>query len=785
MSEIEYFAGRVQTVRFSNDAQSYYVLNMLMDDGSIHTVRGHVPGLEVQAGTWFGFEAHWEVHATYGKQLVIDKAPVLKDGWDVPTAIKMLQGHGVGVRICESLLAHFGDDLLTVLADSSRLQEVPAITEFTANYIVTRWHTVRAMFQSLKFLGDLGLPKAKVDQIYSQFGDNAERILSEDPWSLVQIEGITFDHADEVARRLRLDMESPQRLRGATLAACKSRRGLGHLFMTSGELLDCLRPSHPTVEKAEVAKTLKQLRDEDLLVLDNRTRAGVTAIYEPWFNLLEHESARMLAERSKDAQILAEEVDVYLKKLATVGPKTREVAEDQSTSLAATARMAIQEWSSHGNLKLSEAQLQGAVNALTEPVSVVTGLPGTGKTTLLRVVVKVLQDAAIPFLLAAPTGIAAKRLTMVTGAEAFTVHRAFGAKGMDLDGGREATYAGIVGDSNGLIDTDGSRELWGYSAAQPHPAKIVVVDESSMLDQHLLFRLLTCTSRDCRIVFVGDAAQLPSVGPGNVLRDMIQCGFFPVVALRDIFRQDEASDIVLAAHAINSGRVPKFEHKSLDYTFHEVRDEARILDTLIATVQKLYVRNANFQVLSPRHAGTLGVTNLNVRLRELLNPKTPTNREMRLGSETIREGDRVMVSKNNYRFEIFNGDVGKVKKLDLGSKIITVKIHGAPGAELQVDIPFKEAASLLRLAYAITTHKSQGQEYDIILLPWSNSFRQQLQRNLVYTAITRARKKVILIGHPEAMEKAVANNRVDDRNTLFPERLRAILGGEIEAASGE
>lgn len=785
MSDVSYYAGRVQSVRFMNDAQSYYVLSMLLDNGNLATVRGYVPGMEVGAGTWFGFEARWETHATYGKQLVIDRAPVLKDGWDVDTAIKMLQGHGVGARICESLRAHFGEALLDALGDVDRLQEISAINAFTANYIVSRWHAVRAMFQSLKFLGDLGLPKTKVEQIYSHFGDNAEKILSEDPWALVQIEGITFEHADEVARRLQLNMVSPRRLRGATLAACKSRRGMGHLFLTSGELMEELHRSHTTVDKTEVAKTLKQLRDEDLLVVDNRTRPGVTAIYEPWFNLLEQESAKLLSERTQEAKIVGEGVREYIKKLASVGPKTREAAEREGATLAEVARTATQEWSSHGNLKLSDAQLDGAVHALVEPVSIVTGLPGTGKTTLLRVVVKVLQDAGVPFLLAAPTGIAAKRLTLVTGAEAFTIHRAFGAKGMDMDDGREATYAGIVGDSTGLIDSDNSREFWGYSAAQPHPAKVVVIDESSMVDQHLLFRLLTCTSRDCRIVFVGDAAQLPSVGPGNVLRDMIQCGFFPTVALKDIFRQDEASDIVLAAHAIHAGRVPKFEHKSLDYLFHEVRDENRIIETLISTVQKLYQKGTNFQVLSPRHGGMLGVTNLNVRLRELLNPKTSTNREMRLGSETIREGDRVMVSKNNYRFEIFNGDVGKVKNLDLTNKLVTVKIHGAAGAELLVEIPFKEAPSLLRLAYAITTHKSQGQEYDIILLPWSSSFRHQLQRNLIYTAITRARKKVILLGHAEAMERAVANNKVDDRNTLFPERLRAILAPAVEAASGE
>jgi exodeoxyribonuclease V alpha subunit len=205
----------------------------------------------------------------------------------------------------------------------------------------------------------------------------------------------------------------------------------------------------------------------------------------------------------------------------------------------------------------------------------------------------------------------------------------------------------------------------------------------------------------------------------------------------------------------------------------EVRDENKILTTITATVQKLYDRKANFQVLSPRHAGTLGVTSLNLRIRELLNPKTPGLREMRLGSEMIREGDRVMVAKNNYRFEIFNGDVGKIVRLDPRSKIVEIKIHGPP--VMLVHLPFKDAPTHLRMAYCTTVHKSQGQEYDVILMPWVSSFRHQLQRNLLYTAITRARKKVILVGHLEALPQAIENNKVDARNTLFPDRLTYFL----------
>ena len=706
----EYYAGRVQAVVFGNDAQSFYILKMALDGdedldevSASVTVRGSVPGLEVKAGTWFGFEAKWEHHDKYGKQLAIQKAPVLKDGWDTATALKMLEGHGVGIRTCNAMYDHFGDDLVKALGDSEELQKVPSITKFSALHIMSRWQTVRALFQSLQFLGDLRLPKNKVEQIYSHFGDDTERALSEDPWSLVQIDGISFNQADEVARRLGLDLASETRLRGAALFTCKSRRGMGHLYLTSGDLVQGIASAAPEVSKPQIAKVLKQLHDEDLLVLDNKTRPGTMAIYEPWFHALEKESAVLLAERQSDAQFDEEGRAEYLELLGAVGPKSEEASTVDETGLADVARTAILEWSEHSTFQLSDNQLNGAVNALVEPVSVLTGLPGTGKTQTLKVVVKVLQDAKIPFLLVAPTGIAAKRLTTVTGAEASTIHRAFGAKGMDTDDDRESTYAGVVGIGGSAMTEDGSKEFWNYSTKNPHPARVVIVDESSMVDQHLLFRLLTCTARNCRVVFVGDAAQLPSVGPGNVLRDIISSGFFPVVDLQEIFRQHEASDIVIAAHAINRGHVPKFDHRSKDFIVVEVRNEQQILDTMTATVQKLYERKTNFQVLSPRHSGTLGVTNLNLRIRELLNPKTPGLKEMRLGAETIREGDRVMVSKNNYRYEIFNGDVGKVVRLDQKGKIVEIKIHGPP--VMIVQMTFKDAPRYLRLAYCVTVHK--------------------------------------------------------------------------------
>ena len=355
----------------------------------------------------------------------------------------------------------------------------------------------------------------------------------------------------------------------------------------------------------------------------------------------------------------------------------------------------------------------------------------------------------------------------MTGAKAYTIHRAFDAKGVS-DGSRESSYAGITGDSEvrvGGFDENGS---WGYGGGNTHPAQVVIVDEASMLDQHLIWRVLTCTAEYCRIVFVGDAAQLPSVGPGNVLRDLISCGKFPMVNLQKIFRQEGTSAIVYAAHSIFRGEVPECTPPS-DFALVQVAGEDQALAVLLQLAQKLYDARSNFQVLSPRHQGVVGVTNLNVRIRELLNPPRPGLQEIRIGEEAVREDDRIMVVKNDYKLGVFNGDVGKVSKIDRRLKEVELKIFGV--SPLYIKVPFKDVGQLIRLAYACTVHKSQGLEYDVIVMPLVDGFRQQLQRNLLYTAVTRAKKKVILVGTLTALASAVANDREDQRNTLFCDRL--------------
>lgn len=809
MSSVDYFSGRVHTVVFANEAQDFYVLRVVLDKtddvtamfGSDRTVpvRGTFPGTKLDIGSWVGFEGKWEHHEKYGRQIAVTRAPVVRGGWTTEMAIAMLVSNGVGERVCARLKDQFGANLVQELdqATADSLGVIPGLTPFACAHIVSRWTSIRAYFKTLEFLSEAAVPKAKIGEVWRTFGDEATEILSKNPWALVQIEGIKFEQADEVARRLGLDMGSILRVHGAVVHCCRERRGMGHLFLTSSELVTAVREIVPAAAAEDVARTIGDLHKANRLIVDRATRPGTTAIYEPWFYTIEQACADLLAARRLAALPDAEDTAAdavtkainslplppYWKKLGGVGPLAEQATLDTPGDVQAVARAAIEDWSSTSHVILSQSQRMGVLNALTQPVSILTGLPGTGKSTSLKAVVSILRDAGIPFLLCAPTGIAAKRMSSLTGASASTIHRAFGATGWDKGNEREATYVGVVGDSadNRAVEgSDGSEEVWGFSPENPHPAKVVVIDESSMVDQHLLYRLLTCTHRMARLVFVGDPAQLPSVGPGNVLRDMISTNLFPTIRLTEIFRQEETSDIILAAHQVFRGEVPTCgSNKASDFVFVDLDDEATNLDFIVKLASRLFKKRDNFQVLSPRHAGMLGVTNLNNKLRDIINPAAAGLAEMRLGSEVVREDDRVMVVKNNYDKGIFNGDTGKIARLDRKGHEVEIKIHGPP--VVLVRLTFRESPKHLRLAYAVTVHKMQGQEADTIIMPVVRGFAHQLQRNLLYTGITRARKRVFLVGHRDALAKAVANDREDIRNTLFPDRLLIAAKAPVSA----
>ncbi len=744
MSQTSKFCGRVTSLVYKAD--DFHIIKFATDKGQIYTAKGQFPFQDVKVGTWVSFEGKWIDHDQYGRQISVLLSPVDPGDWDDERVDSVLSSNGVGPQVRDEIrkLSRTSGVPMYNLMNSGDLSGTP-LDEFTWKFAISRWNSVRVMFEVVDFLSVAGVPPNSVSKIWSTLGDSLQETITSDPWVLVKVAGISFKQSDEVAMRLGVSLSNPGRLRGAVISAVNDVYLEGHSFANTGQILGHLSNLMPThsFDSRDIAVAIRGLRD-DRQVAVRKAEDGSSAIYDPWVDSMEEFCSVSLVERISGA----------------VTDISRETISEE-----------IRKWSEGRGIHVTHHQTKAAVDAVVEPVSILTGLPGTGKTTTLQVVVSILQDLHTPYLLVAPTGIAAKRLSSVTGASASTVHRAFSASGFGSDSDRESTYVGVTGSSSAVL-TDTSKEVWEYGPNNPHPARVVVIDECSMVDLHMLYRILQGTSKDCRLVFVGDPYQLPSVGAGDVLRSLVKSGRFVHTHLKDIFRQEGTSGIVTAAHDVHAGRTP--DVTGGDFKLIPCSSESEASEIIKALSVKLFEREKNFQVLSPRHMGEAGVTGLNEVLRMAINPPSLGSSECRVMGSPIREGDRIMVIKNDYDKGVYNGDVGKVSHIDKRSQTLELRIFsGSPGGtDLVVRYPYNKGPIPIRLAYAQTIHKSQGQEYDHIVVPVLESFGRQLQRNLVYTAITRAKRKVFLVGEISALTKAVQNDVQESRNTLLQERIR-------------
>lgn len=769
------FSGTVSSVVYENG--DFKILKVLLDDALTNfpvSVKGNFPAQDVQVGTWISFEGAWKEDPKFGKQLSVVRSPVSITTWTDDKVLAALGSYGVGPTVRSSLKiwgVSRGVPLQGAL-DKGTFEGL-AVDATALEDILLKWRSLRALMDAADFMAEAGIPQNVIGRVWTLLGEDFQNLVTEDPWVLVQVPGISFREADEVARKLGVSLDNPGRVRGAVLSVTQENLFEGHVFTTTSQIVSGVSSLIPNPEPSSqaVAQAIADLRKKGIFIVDREACPGTVAVYDKWHFEAEKQCAEILYKRS------AKKVDEVLlrKSLSKVGSSVGELS-DKGATLEELAQEALQVWARGKKISLTQQQQAAAVQALISPVSLLTGLPGTGKTTTLMSVVSVLQDMGLNILLTAPTGIAAKRMSVVTGKESHTVHRAFGAKGSSGEA-EESSYLGVVKDPNkksSRSEADHGSD-WSYGPGRPHPAEVIIVDESSMLDLHMLYRILNSTSETCRIVFVGDPYQLPSVGSGDVLRDLVQAGIFPHSHLDQIFRQEETSGIVLAAHDVHLGRTPKIDGKDFILLGADTEEEAAEVITRVA--EKLYEKKSIFQVLSPRHAGESGVTSLNQRLRIALNPALSGVTEYRMGNTVIREGDRIMIVKNDYGMGVYNGDVGKISRIDNKAKEIEIKIfEGSDSPPRLVRYPFKEVSKILRLAYAQTVHKSQGQEYDVIILPVLNSFGRQLQRNLFYTAITRAKKKVFLVGVTGAIEKAVENNRADSRNSFLSLRIKSLAG---------
>jgi len=697
----------------SRDAFSYD--RKVTCKGRLFGIQGIAPGVPLEL---FG---KWTSHPKFGRQFDLS-------GWapwsDSSVGVESFFRHCLGVideLQIAALVDTFGTDTYKILSEEpKRLVEVLGFDDAIIERILSAWAEARTSSDLSTFFADHNITSEQMKNLFTTFGSEAKRIIEDNPYRLLEVDGFPFAKADEVAQARGLQPGDPRRFEGAVLWVLREGANSGHLCIRRGELTTQLRELARTSEvdpfedvnlTAELNSAVQRLQSRGGVKLDPNV-----GVYLPKYFKYERDSAASLARF-----ITPVKLDVDL------------------VSLLATYEAVHQ-------ITLSEAQ-RGAVEKLTNNrVLTLTGLPGTGKTTVIKTFVELFQKAGVSFVLMAPTGIASKRLASVTGHQAATIHRTF-------------RYTG---------------ESWGYNNDNKYPIGAVIVDEMSMVDQELFYRILDALEEGTILVFVGDDAQLPSVGPGNVLRELVRCSAIPTVRLTQIFRQAQESDIILNSHRINRGDAIVPGGVESDFRFVPIVDEDKIAELVVQMAIKLKGRDANFQILSPKYDGVVGVTNLNDQLREVLNPPSPGKKEFTLdGVLKFREGDRIMVVKNDYQLGVYNGDMGKL--MQIRSDAFTVRIHGIgeDGLDVQVEIPRKEVLQKLRLAYAITVHKSQGSEFDTVILPMVRTHGRMLQRNLFYTAVTRAKRKVWLLGDHSSIQRAINNDKVILRNTGFE---GAILG---------
>ena len=711
------FKGRVRRIIYRNEG---FVIFEMTEGKQTIKCKGTFVGIEIRQHMDVIVEGVWKQSKRYGQDLEVKTIEEVEPS-DVDGISRWMVANvdGVGQASARKIARHFGEDTVSILCgDPARINECDFLNGPQKENIYAKLSENAGKRDIGVWLMSFDVSNRLVDEIYKKWGTGAVAVLSEDPYRLMELRGIGFKRADEIATRMGIDPQSPVRIRAVIHYLLDDVSGSeGHLFLPSAELQKKVLKLLDDVPARVYRECMEALQ------LDGRVVVDGDRCY----------SGRHYHNEQNAAQLLS----------AMMTPVDRDFDVNRFIAEYEAAH------SEPGRpFRLSDEQVTAIEMALVSKVMVITGLPGTGKTTVLKAVVDMFERFMPRIALMAPTGIASKRLSAATGRPAGTIHRSLGCRG------------------------EGE---WECNERTPHTAQGIVVDEFSMVDMSLMNRLLRGIRTDATLVLVGDVAQLPSVGPGNVLNELIKSGVIPVVQLTTIHRQEEASDIILNAHRIQRGEDLVIDNNSrtTDFKFVNLKEEEAVLERLLRTARALKDRGHQFQCLSPRHAGTLGVQNLNDELREVLNPDFGQDNVTLPNGKTFRCGDRVMVTRNNYDKAVFNGDIGTVISIDRRQKLIHFEVDGNPGTTAY---KYGEASADLVLAYCVTIHKSQGSEWDIVLMPLVRSFSIQLVRNLFYTAVTRARRKVLVYGHFGAAGKAIQNNKVQRRNTIFGERLRNLVG---------
>lgn len=728
--------GYVEHIIYRNEENGYTVLHVAADGEEMTCVGTfHV----ISEGEYVEMEGEYTIHPSYGPQLKVDhytvRAP--EDSAAMERYLGSGAVKGVGPALASRIVRRFQDDTFRVIEEEpERLAEVKGISERKAMEISEQMEEKRELRQAMMYLQDYGISLTLAVKIYQAYGIDTYRILRENPYQLAEdVDGIGFKIADEIARRIGIHTDSDFRIRSGILYVLQHASLEGHTFLPMGLLTgracELLNVEAPAVEKHYMDMAI----DRKLVLKQSEEQPQV---YAASYYYMEANVAVMLRELNVKYDVSETEIDRRIQSLEELS-----------------------------GMELDELQRVAVREAVVSGLLVITGGPGTGKTTTINTIIRYFESEGMDICLVAPTGRAAKRMSETTGFEARTIHRM-----LEISGGVEGSI-GFERNEQNPLETD-----------------VIIIDEMSMVDISLMYALLKAVVAGTRLILVGDVNQLPSVGPGSVLRDIIDAHACNVVRLNHIFRQASRSDIVVNAHKINRGEQVVLDNKSMDFFFLKRTDANVIISVCIQLIREklpgfVHARPFDIQLLTPMRKGLLGVERLNGILQEYLNPPAADKAEKEHGEGVFRVGDKVMQTKNNYQaeweicsrygipvekgFGVFNGDMGVIREINTFAGELTVEFEESR----RVVYSFKDLDDL-ELAYAITIHKAQGSEYPAVVIPLLGGPRMLMNRNLLYTAVTRARKCVTLVGDENTFYKMVQNESEQRRYTGLRDRLEEI-----------
>lgn len=731
---MEKLAGYVEHIIYRNTDNGYTVLNLVSGEDEITCV-----GIFSTIAEGENIEATGDYtdHPTYGTQFKVvsfeEKAPEDQE------AIERYLGSGaikgIGLAMAARIVRRFKEDTFRIIEEEpERLAEVKGISERKAMEIASQVNEKRDLRQAMIFLQQFGITMNLAVKIYNKYGQEVYGILKENPYRLADdIEGVGFRTADDIAAKAGIRTDSDFRVRSGILYTLLQASGEGHTFLPQEELT-AKTSELLGIDKEIIEKNYMDLSIDRKIIM--KQSGEQTQIYSASFYYMEANTATMLRELDIAYDVADAEIEQRINNI-----------EKQT------------------GMQLDEHQVQAVKEAVRNGLLVITGGPGTGKTTTINTIIRYFEMEGMDIFLAAPTGRAAKRMSETTGFEARTIHRM-----LELNGGMEGS-AGFERNETNPLETD-----------------LVIIDEMSMVDITLMNSLLKAIAPGTRLILVGDINQLPSVGPGSVLKDIIQSEAFNVVMLTKIFRQASTSDIIVNAHKINRGEEVSLDNKSMDFFFLKRYEADIIINVVLQLVKQKLPKFVDatpydIQVLTPMRKGLLGVERLNGILQQYLNPPDQSKREKEHGDMVFREGDKVMQTKNNYQLEweictkfgltvdkgmgIFNGDMGIITEINDFAETMTVEFDEGRKVEYSYKL-----LDELELAYAITIHKSQGSEYPAVVIPLLNGPSMLMNRNLLYTAVTRARKCVTLVGNDATFNQMIQNTSQQKRYSGLCDRIR-------------